>query len=57
VEINPYNVDRRVALAVALRDVGQREEALQQLDHARQLQPDNQAARALRGDIQQERTP
>jgi tetratricopeptide (TPR) repeat protein len=56
VEINPYNVDRRVALAVALRDAGQKEEALQQLDHALQLQPDSQAARALRQGIQQERT-
>jgi tetratricopeptide (TPR) repeat protein len=57
VEINPYAVDRRVALAVALRDVGQKEEAMQQLDRALQLQPDHQAARALRQDIQQERTP
>ncbi len=57
VEINPYNAGRRVALAEALRDVGQKEEALQQLDHALQLQPDNQAARTLRGDIQPERTP
>jgi tetratricopeptide (TPR) repeat protein len=57
VEINPYRVDRRVALAVALRDSGQREEAMQQLDRAMQLQPDNQPARALRQDIQQERTP
>ena len=51
VEINPYSADRRVALAVALRDVGQNEEAMRQLDRALQLQPDNQAARALRQDI------
>ena len=57
VEINPYNVDRRVALAVALRDVGQREEAMQELDRALQLQPDSRVARALRQDIQQEGTP
>jgi len=57
VEINPYNVDRRVALAVALRDVGQKEEAMQQLDRALHLQPDSQSARALRRDIQQERAP
>jgi O-antigen ligase len=57
VEINPYNVDHRVALAVALRDVGQKEEAMQQLDRVLHLQPDNQAARTLRQDIQQERTP
>jgi tetratricopeptide (TPR) repeat protein len=57
VEINPYHVNRRVALAVALRDVGRKEEALQELGRALQLQPDNQVARALRQDIQQESTP
>ncbi|MGO9244550.1 MAG: tetratricopeptide repeat protein, partial [Verrucomicrobiia bacterium] len=57
VEINPYNVDRHVALAVALRDVGQRAEAMQELDRALQLQPDSRVARALRQDIQQEGTP
>ncbi len=57
VEINPYNVDRRVALAVALRDAGQREEAMQELDRALQLQPDSQVARALRQDIRQDGTP
>jgi O-antigen ligase len=57
VEINPYSVDRRVALAVALRDVGQNDEAMQQLGRALQLRPDNQVARALLQDIQRERTP
>jgi putative GTP pyrophosphokinase len=57
VEINPYNVDRRVALAAALRDVGQREEAMQELDRALQLEPNSRVARALRQDIQQEGTP
>ena len=57
VEINPYNVDRRVALAVALRDVGQKEEAMQELDRALQLRPDNRAARDLWQNIQRERTP
>jgi hypothetical protein len=57
VDINPYNVDHRVALAVALRRVGQEGEAMQQLDRALQLQPENGVARALRQDMQQERTP
>jgi tetratricopeptide (TPR) repeat protein len=57
VEINPYNVNRRVALAVTLRDLGRKEGALQELGRALQLQPDNQAARVLRDDIQQDSTP
>jgi O-antigen ligase len=57
VEINPYKVDCRVALAVALRDLGQKPEAMKQLDRALQLQPDNQIARTLRQDMQAERTP
>jgi putative GTP pyrophosphokinase len=57
VEINPYNVDRRVALAVALRALDQKEEAMKQLDRALQLQPDNRVARTLRQDIQAEHTP
>jgi tetratricopeptide (TPR) repeat protein len=56
-EINPYNVDRRVALAVALRDSGQKEEAVRQLDRALQLQPNNRLARTLRQNIQAEHTP
>ena len=57
VAINPYNVDRRVALAMALRDVGQDDEAVRELDRALQMQPDHQDARALRQRIQKERTP
>jgi len=57
VEINPYRVDHRVALAVALRDVGQNDDAMQQLGRALQLQPDHQVAHALLQDIQRERTP
>ncbi len=49
VEINPYKVDRRVALASALYEVGQNDEALQQLDHVLQLQPHNTEARDLQG--------
>jgi O-antigen ligase len=51
VEINPYKVDRRLALASALRSLGHTEEAIQQLDRALQLQPDSTAAGALRQDI------
>lgn len=57
VEINPYNVDRRVALAMALRDVGQDDEAVRELDRALEMQPDHQDARALRQRIQKESTP
>jgi tetratricopeptide (TPR) repeat protein len=56
-EINPYNANRRVALAMALRYAGRKEEALQELGRALQLQSDNQAARALQQDIQRESTP
>ena len=51
VEINPYKLDRRLALACALRDTGHTEEAIRQLDCALQLQPDSKAASALRQDI------
>ena len=54
-EINPFNVDRRVALASALFAVGQNDAALSQLDHAVQLQPDHQGARELREEIDKER--
>jgi len=57
VEINPYNVDRRLALAMALHGVGQKEEAMQQLDQALQLQPDSRVAHTLRQEIQEEHTP
>jgi tetratricopeptide (TPR) repeat protein len=57
VEINPYKVDRRLALASALRDIGHTEEAIQQLDRALQLQPDSTAAGALRQDILKDHAP
>jgi tetratricopeptide (TPR) repeat protein len=47
-------VDRRLALASALRSLGHTEEAIQQLDRALQLQPDSAAAGALRQDILKE---
>lgn len=56
-EINPYNVDRRVALAMALRDVGQDDEAVRELDRVLQMRPDHQDARALRQRIQKEPAP
>jgi O-antigen ligase len=57
IEINPYKADRRVALAVALREVGQNAEAMHELDRALQMQPDDQDAQALRRDILKEHTP
>jgi len=57
VEINPYKVDCRLALASALRDIGHTEEAIQQLDCALQLQPDSTAAGALRQDILKDHAP
>jgi tetratricopeptide (TPR) repeat protein len=57
VEINPYAVDRRVALASALHGVGQNDEAMRQLDRVLQMQPDHPDARTLRQRIQQERAP
>jgi O-antigen ligase len=56
-EINPFNVDRRIALASALFSAGQNNEALRQLDHVLQLQPDHQGARALREKIYKEHAP
>ena len=52
VEINPYNAERRIALASALRAVGRTDEALRQLDRALQLQPNNSGARDLRREMQ-----
>ncbi|MGA2604838.1 MAG: O-antigen ligase family protein [Verrucomicrobiia bacterium] len=57
VEINPYKMDCRLALASALRDIGHTEEAIQQLDRALQLQPDSTAAGALRQDILKDHAP
>jgi len=48
VEINPYDVERRIVLASALRETGQNEEAVRQLDRALQIRPDDEAARKLR---------
>jgi O-antigen ligase/Flp pilus assembly protein TadD len=57
VEINPYAVDRRMALASALHDVGQNDEAMRQLDRVLRMQPDHPEAGTLRQRIQQERAP
>ena len=57
VEINPYAVDRRAALASALHDVGQNDEAMRQLDRVLRMQPDHPEAGTLRQRIQQERAP
>jgi len=54
VEINPYNADRRIALATALYEAGRNDEALQQLDRVLQLQPQNPIVRDLRQKIQAE---
>jgi len=56
-EINPYKVDRRIALASALHEVGQNDEARQQLDRALQLQPQNTEARELQRKMQAEPRP
>ena len=48
VEINPYQAERRMALAAALHQAGQDDDAMQQLDRILQLQPDNQEAQDLR---------
>jgi len=57
VDINPYKADRRVALAVALREVGQTAEAVRELDRVLQMQPDDEDARTLRQDILKEHAP
>jgi len=57
VEINSYDVDRRIALAAALREMGQSEEALHQLDHVLQIRPDEAAARKMRQAIRGEPGP
>jgi tetratricopeptide (TPR) repeat protein len=57
VEINPYNANRHVALAIALRDLGKNEGALEELRCALELQPDNQAATALMQDILRKNPP
>ena len=54
VEINPNNVERRIALAAALHELGQNAEALQQLDRVLQLQPHNPEAGDLRQKMQAE---
>jgi tetratricopeptide (TPR) repeat protein len=57
VEINPYNAERRIVLAGALRAVGQNDEALHQLDCALQLQPQNTKAQDLRRKMQSDTRP
>ena len=57
VEINPYKVDRRIVLASALHEVGQNDEALQQLDRVLQLQPQNTEAQDLRRKMQAKPRP
>ncbi len=57
VEINPYAVDWRVALASALHNVGQNDEATHQLDRVLRIQPDHPEAGTLRQRIQQKRAP
>ena len=52
VEINPYNGDRRIILAEALHEVGQNDEALQQLNGILHQQPLNPEALELRRKIQ-----
>ncbi len=54
VEINPYKMDRRIALASALHEIGQNDEALQQLDRVLQVQPHNTEAQDLRRKMQAE---
>ena len=57
VEINPFDVGRRIALASALLAVGRKDEALGQLDRALQLQPDHRGIRELREKVYQEHAP
>lgn len=57
VEINPYNAERRIVLAGALRAMGQNDEALHQLDCALQLQPQNTKAQDLRRKMQSDIRP
>jgi tetratricopeptide (TPR) repeat protein len=52
VEINPYNLDRRIILAAALHETGHDDEALQQLNRILQQQPPNLDALDLRRRIQ-----
>jgi O-antigen ligase len=52
VEINPYNVERRIVLALALHEMGQDDEALHELDCVLQLQPQNAEAQDLRRKMQ-----
>jgi tetratricopeptide (TPR) repeat protein len=56
-ESNPFDADRRFALASALLAAGLGDEARSQLDRAVQLQPDHPGARELREKIHKERAP
>lgn len=57
VEIDPYDEERRVALATALHRLGRNDEAVQELNQALQMQPGRQDAGELRQKIQPERAP
>jgi tetratricopeptide (TPR) repeat protein len=57
VEINPYDVERRIVLASALHTVGENAAALRQLDRALQLQSNNTVASELRREIQAQPSP
>jgi O-antigen ligase len=54
VEINPYDANRHVALAVALHGIGRDDEAVSQLDRALQLQPNLPGTQELRQDLRKE---
>jgi O-antigen ligase len=54
VEINPYEANRCVALAVALHGVGRDDEAVNQLDRAVQLQPNLPGTQGLRQALRKE---
>jgi len=54
VEINPYDANRHVALAMALHGIGRDDEAVSQLDRALQLQPNLPGTQELRQELRKE---
>lgn len=54
-QINPYDGERRVALAGALHGMGQVDEAQRQLEEALQMQPTNQKIKDMLEEIHKER--
>jgi len=54
VEIDPYDANRHVALAVALHGVGRNDEAVKELDRALQLQPNLPGTQELRQELRKE---